>query len=71
MSRHGASTTTVFPDRERIPSKIKRKQISETFIKGKEIIKEPDNPSKRVEETSIIDEKEHNSKKHLHHLKIR
>ena len=48
MTRPGASVTTVSPDKQRFPSKIKRKKISETFIKGKESIQEPDNPIKRA-----------------------
>ena len=56
MSRPGASITTVSPDKELIPRKIKRKKFSETFIKGKETIQVPDNPSKRSKEDSIIDE---------------
>ena len=47
MSRHGESITTVSPDKERIPHKIKIKKNSETLIKVKESIQEPDNPSKR------------------------
>ena len=35
MSIPGASITTVLPDKERIPRKIKEKKISETLIKGK------------------------------------
>ena len=42
MSRPGASVTTVLPDKQRFPCKIKRKKISETFIKVKESIQEPD-----------------------------
>ena len=57
MSRHVASITTVSPDKELIPRKIKGKKISENLIKGKEIIQEPDNPSKRAKEDSSIDEK--------------
>ena len=33
---------------------MKRKKISETLIKEKESIQEPDNPSKRAKEDSII-----------------
>ena len=57
MSRPGASITTVFPDKERIPCNIKSKTISENLVKVKEIIQVPDNPSKRAKEDSIIDEK--------------
>ena len=48
VSRHGVILTTVSPDKERIPRKIKKKKISETLIKGKKSIQEPDNPSKRA-----------------------
>ena len=41
---------------------MKRKIISETFIKGKENIQVPDNPSKRAKEDSIPDVEKHNSK---------
>ena len=57
MSRLGASVTTVSSDKQRIPRKIKRKKTSETLIKGKYIIQEPDNPSKRPKENSITGEK--------------
>ena len=57
MSIHGASITTVSPDKERIPRKIKRNKVSENLIKVKESIQEPDNPSKRAKVDSIIDEK--------------
>ena len=56
MYRHVASITTVSPDKEHIPRNTKGKKISETFIKGKYSIKEPDNPSKRAKEDGIIDE---------------
>ena len=39
MSIHGASITTVLPDKERIPRKIKIKKISETLIKVKKVFK--------------------------------
>ena len=57
MSRPGESITTVSPDKQCIPHKYKKKKNSETLIKGKEIIQEPDNPSKREKEDSITDEK--------------
>ena len=57
MSRPGASITPVSPDKQRIPCKYLKKKNSETLIKGKEIIQEPDNPSKREKEDSITDEK--------------
>ena len=63
LYRHGASITTVFPDKQRFPFRIKRKKISETLIKGKEIIQEPYNPSKGSKEDSIIDEIKPNPKK--------
>ena len=56
MSIHGAIITTVLSDKEHIPRKIFKKN-SETFIKGKEIIQEPDKPSKKEKVGSIIDEK--------------
>ena len=58
MSRHGASITTVFPDKELIPREIKRKKFSETLIKGKVSIQKPDNPSKGAKYGSIVDEKD-------------
>ena len=67
MSRPGASTTFVSPDKEHIPRKIKKRNFSENL--QKKIIKEPDNPIKRAIEDSIIAEK-NKIKKH-HHLKIR
>ena len=45
-----------------------KKGISGLLITGKESIQEPDNPSKKTKVDSIIDEKKHNLKKHLHHL---
>ena len=47
MYRPEASITTVLSEKQRFPRKIKRKKISEALIKGKEIIQEPYNPSKR------------------------
>ena len=47
MSRPGSNRTTVLLDKERITIKIKGKKISEIFIKGKESIHVPYNPSKR------------------------
>ena len=55
MSRHGKIITTVSPDKESIPRKIKRKKVSENLFKAKESIQEPYNPSKRAKEYSIID----------------
>ena len=60
MSRHGASITTASTDLERIPSRIKSKKILDTLIKEKESIQEPDNPSKRANVDSIIDERNYN-----------
>ena len=57
MSRPVSSINTVFPDKDCIPRKIKLRKVSETLIKGKEIIQEPDNPRKREKEDSIINEK--------------
>ena len=71
MSRHGASITTLLPDKECIPCKIKVKKISETLIKRKDSIQEPDNQRERAKEDSIIDEKHIMQEKHFHHLKIR
>ena len=65
MSRHGASITTASTDLERIPSRIKSKKILDTLIKEKESIQEPDNPSKRANVDSIIDERNYNKKKLL------
>ena len=59
MSRPGAIITTTSPEKERIPRKIKRKKIPENSIKRKESIQVQDNPSKRANEDSIIDEKKH------------
>ena len=63
MSRPGASTTTVSPDKERIPCNIFEKKISENLIKGKYSIPVPDNPSKRSKKDIIIDENNNNQKK--------
>ena len=46
MSKPGSSVITVLPDKQRIPRNIKIKKISETLIKEKESIQEPDKPSK-------------------------
>ena len=68
MSRHGAGITAVSLDKYLIPYTIKRKKISKTLIKEKENIQEPDNPSKRAKEDSIIGERNIIQEKHLHHL---
>ena len=62
MSGPGSSVTTESPDKQRIPCKYKRKKTSKFFIKGKEIIQEPNNPSKREKENSITDEEKHNTR---------
>ena len=56
MSRPGSSVETIPPDKQHIPHKYKRNKTSETLIKRKEIIQEPENPSKREKEDSIYDE---------------
>ena len=53
MSRPGENVMTVLPDKQRFPFNIKRKKVSETLIKGKESIQEPENRSKREKEDSI------------------
>ena len=70
MSRPGASVTNVSPGKQHISCKDKRNKTSETLIKGKESIQQPDNPSKRAKEDSIPDEK-NLIKNHLQHLKTR
>ena len=70
MSRYGEILTSVTPDKQRIPRKNKRKKTPYTYIKGKEVIQEPDNPSKRAKDDSIPDV-EKLVKKNLHRLKIR
>ena len=47
ISIHGASKTTVSPDKELIPRKIIYIYL-ENLIKGKEIIQEPDNQNKKI-----------------------
>ena len=54
MSRPGENVMTVLPDKQRFPFNIKRKKVSETLIKGKESIQEPDNPSKREKEDGLL-----------------
>ena len=56
MSVHGGSTTTIFPDGERIPRKNKKKKLSEISITGNKITQEPDNQSKKEKVDSSIDE---------------
>ena len=48
MSGHGESLSSITPDKQRIPRKNKRKNTSDTSIKGKESFQEPDSPSKRA-----------------------
>ena len=57
MSIPGASIMTVLPEKGRIPRNDKITKISETSIKVKESIQEPDNPSIRATEDIIINEK--------------
>ena len=57
MSGHVESVSTVTPDKECIPRKNKRKKTSDTLIRRKKSIQEPDNPSKRAKEDSIPDVK--------------
>ena len=47
MFRPGASVTNAFPGKQSIPRKDKRNKTLENLIKGKEIIQESENPSKR------------------------
>ena len=47
MSVHGASLTTVSPDKYRIPRKDKKEKISNFSTTGNEITQEPENPSKK------------------------
>ena len=60
MCRPGAVVTIVSPDKQRILLKDKRDKNSETLIKGKYIIQEPDDPSKREKNDSIPDAGKHN-----------
>ena len=55
MSGHGGILSSVTPYKQRIPRKNQRKQTSDTSIKGKEIIQEPDNSSKMAKEENIPD----------------
>ena len=55
MSVHGESLSSITPDKRRITRNNKRKKTPDTLIKVKEIIKEPENPSKRTKEDSIPD----------------
>ena len=72
LSRHGASVSSESRDKQRIPCRNKVNNTPDTFIKAKEIIQIPDNPSKSVKEDSTPDvENNNNNNKYLHHLKIR
>ena len=62
MSVHGASITTLLPDRDRISRKNEKKKLSEISITGNKITQEPDNQSKKEKVGSSIDEKKHNLK---------
>ena len=55
MSGHVASVLCESPDKQRITRKNKRRNTSDTLIKGKESIQVPENPSKRAKENSIPD----------------
>ena len=57
MSVHGASITTISPDKDRIPKKGEKKKLSEILIIGNEITQEPDNQSKKAKADSSIYEK--------------
>ena len=48
MSVHGEIVSSVTPDKQRIPSRNKRKNTEDISIRGKDIIQVPDNPSKRA-----------------------
>ena len=55
MSVHGSSVSSESQDKQRIPRNNKIKNTLDTSIKGKEIIQEQYNPSKRAREDSIHD----------------
>ena len=63
MSAHGASITTVLPDKHCIPWKIKKKKLSEISITGNKITQEPDKPSKKAKMDSSIDDNNNHLKK--------
>ena len=63
MPGPGASVTTESLDKQSIPRNYKGNKTSETLIKWKESIQEPDNPSKREKWDSIPHEEQHNQKK--------
>ena len=49
--------TDLFPEKDRIPCKDKKKKLSEILITGNDNPQEPDNPSKEAKVVSSIDEK--------------
>ena len=58
MSVHGGGTTTIQPYGDRIPSKNKKKKLSEITITGNKITQEPDNQSKKSKvDSSIVETK--------------
>ena len=61
MSGHGASVSSVTPDKQRTTRKNKRNNTSDTSIKGKYIIQVPDNPSKIQKEDIIPDVEKKNN----------
>ena len=65
---HGEILSSVTQDQQHIPRNNKRKKTPDTSITGKEIIQEPDNPSKRSKEDSIPDLEKIVENKHLHLL---
>ena len=50
-----SSVTTEWPDKKLIPHNNKRKKTSDTLIKGKKSIQEPDNLSKIAKKDSVPD----------------
>ena len=62
MSVHGGSTTTIFPDGDRIPRKNLKNKLSEISITGNEITQELHNQRKKAKVDSIIDVKTINLK---------
>ena len=55
MSGHRESLPSVTPDQQSVPCKNKRRKNVDNFIKIKETIQEPVNPSKRAKEDTIPD----------------
>ena len=62
MPVHGASLTTVSPEKYHIPGKILKKKLSEIPITGNKTTQEPDNPSKKSKVDSGIDGNNNNLK---------